>query len=562
MKKKEAEQYLIDDDLFRIPNAVDTEADTAVLFVHGFTGDGIGTWGEYPERLRNDPELAGIDLFFWQYPTKLNPFELVSRSFWSADPDIEMIGQSLRTLLGTRLSDYGRLMMVAHSMGGLVVQTFVIEEIERGAAEHLDRLTEIILYATPSGGLESARRFRWFKKQVADMSLVGPFITGLRKAWITHVDGRRADPARPWRFRLTLVAGQRDKFVPEESSLEPFPLDEHEVVPGNHVELVKPEHSQRSVAVLKKRLLRGNPTAEELRVLHGESPQAVDCLARIRAASSLGDVDTLGEIADELVERAVPLPTVENALALTLSGHRQHGRAVTLFDRYLSYEMDSGDKPFEHDAYSVQQLAVSLSALGRNLEALERLEQLPEDIRSNSETMGIRAGRLKREWLEDNDNTTAGTMSYQMYRAAYEKAKVDDDYGQKIYNGINVAFMSLMLGLTHQDLAEELLEVTEGTQEPDDYWTLATRAEALLLLKRFDAARDAYREAFVGTGMSRYLATTAAQALNIIAKLGDPAEAVGVKDVIENQYPSLPEAIEAQEAMAEAKELGPDPLSQ
>ena len=34
------------------------ETDSAVVFVHGFTGDGVKTWGTFPEILQNDPDLA------------------------------------------------------------------------------------------------------------------------------------------------------------------------------------------------------------------------------------------------------------------------------------------------------------------------------------------------------------------------------------------------------------------------------------------------------------------------------------------------------------------------
>lgn len=560
MKRKDAEQYRVDADLYRIPHAAGDDDRTAVLFVHGFTGDGIETWGQFPERLLADPDMAGHDFFFWQYPSSLNPIELVTRSFWSADPDVALVGASLRSVLNTNLADYDRLQLVAHSMGGLVVQAFVMEEVERAASqgqasEHLDRLAEVVLYATPSGGLESARRFGFFKRQIEDMSKIGPFITGLREAWVRHVDDRKGADDRPCRFLLTLVAGQRDKFVPEESTLAPFPLDEHEVVPGNHVELVKPEKSgNRTVEILKRRLLRGNPTAEQLRIVHGQSGEAVELVARARAAGRLGDVAALTGMCDELLKGDPELPTVELAVALLLSGQREHGRAVRLFERYLDFRLEDGSLPFVDDAYAVQQYAVSLSALGRNLDAVTRLEQLPEDIRADPETMGISAGRFKREWLTDRANLAAGRQSFQTYFAAFGTAKQLGDVPGQIYNGINAAFMGFMLGLPHEALAAEVLEIAAAA-ESSDYWALATKAEALLLLGRYAEAEEAYRLTFVMADMPRYLATTAAQALNIAAKLGDPPEVAGLRELIDANYESLDDAVEAQQVEAEEKEL-------
>ena len=68
------------------------------------------------------------------------------------------------------MGDYKKLILIGHSMGGLVIQAFIIEELLNGRRKHLDRLTEVLLYGTPSAGLEKAYWGRFFKEQLADMS--------------------------------------------------------------------------------------------------------------------------------------------------------------------------------------------------------------------------------------------------------------------------------------------------------------------------------------------------------------------------------------------------------
>lgn len=41
-------------------------------------------------------------------------------------------------------------------MGGLVIQAFILEELAKASGKYLDRLTEVVLYGTPSGGLGKA----------------------------------------------------------------------------------------------------------------------------------------------------------------------------------------------------------------------------------------------------------------------------------------------------------------------------------------------------------------------------------------------------------------------
>ena len=161
-------------------------ADAAVVFVHGFTGHGVGTWGEFPKTLQEHPDLGRFDCFYWQYPSKLSLKYAVTKWIWENDPGIETLGDGLRALLNDTIAgsgDYDEIKLVAHSMGGLVVQAYVVEELRRireGGLEPknsmLQKINEIVLFASPSGGLRKARLGGFLKKQISDMSDAGPSI--------------------------------------------------------------------------------------------------------------------------------------------------------------------------------------------------------------------------------------------------------------------------------------------------------------------------------------------------------------------------------------------------
>ena len=215
-----------------VSNVNSSQKQGLVVFAHGFTGDAVETWDGFTELVRTNPDLGPYDFVFWGYPSALKLTYAVTKYFWEDDPQIETIGRGLRTLLNNLPGVYEKLVLVGHSMGGLVIQAFILEEIAKGSHQHLDRLTEVVLYGTPSGGLEKAWWGSFFKNQIADMSDCGPFIKKLRDGWKQWIDDQRADPNRIARFRLTLVAGMKDKFVPTDSSLDPFPFDEHEYLSG------------------------------------------------------------------------------------------------------------------------------------------------------------------------------------------------------------------------------------------------------------------------------------------------------------------------------------------
>jgi hypothetical protein len=95
----------------------------------------------------------------------------------------------------------------------------------------------------------------WFgaliKRQSPNMRAGGPFIRKLRSDWDLAF-GKKPP------FLLSVVAGERDEFVPSSSSIKPFPDAARAVVPGNHIQIVKPQTADhRAVLIVKQGLCRG-----------------------------------------------------------------------------------------------------------------------------------------------------------------------------------------------------------------------------------------------------------------------------------------------------------------
>jgi pimeloyl-ACP methyl ester carboxylesterase len=516
-----------------------------VLFSHGFMGESVATWGGFPSLLQADPQLGEYDFCFWGYPSSLNPIYLVSRLVWSDNPDLDTLGLGLRTFLDNACQSYKKIILVAHSMGGLIVQLFILQEITAGRRVHLNRLTEVVLYGTPSGGLVKANLVDLLlgNDQAADMGRFGPFIKELRAQWKMRIDDRRATDPSP--FRLTLVAGMMDKFVPQTSSLDPFPFDEKEIVPGNHTQMVKPASAlDLCYLVLRSRLLRGTPSQTEREILLGESTIVIERINRVRAAAQLYDVDDLVAQAASLLQGPVTLPLVERVLGLALLDNEVYSQASVLLKRYVGFSMPgSGDHPFGTDAQALQQLAIALSGAGEILEAVTRLEALDPQLRSDPETLGILAGRFKRQWLKTESKPQIGYRAYELYMQALDLARKEGRADQVFYNGVNAAYLRFALGEPDfQPLALEILDLY-GTLTNHDYWSEAMRAECLLLLGRYPEARQAYEVARRCVHEPRHWASTGQQALDILKRLGEPQDGAVVASIFQqvrqSQTPSL-----------------------
>jgi pimeloyl-ACP methyl ester carboxylesterase len=188
--------------------------------------------------------LAAFDIYSLGYATSLAPD---IRGVWRAQPNLTTLGEYLVTRSKLDGLASKQLAVIAHSMGGLVVQRALLTD-----AELLLRLSHVILFGTPSGGLRKASWLTWWKQSLRDMASDGEFVTTLRSEWT-----ERFGPTCDTPFEFVTVAGDLDTFVPPESSLQPFPPERCEVVLGDHGQIVKPESADSLSCQLVARTIQG-----------------------------------------------------------------------------------------------------------------------------------------------------------------------------------------------------------------------------------------------------------------------------------------------------------------
>ena len=275
-----------------------TTSQQAIVLIHGFGGDSHMTFGMLPAFLAGDPQLSGWDIYCFGYPTSLSPD---ISGIWAADPDLETLAGYLKTAItDAHFPNYKRLALVAHSMGGLILQRALLD------GGFLDRVRHVLLFGTPSNGLRKSFLGALFKRQVRDMLWGGRFVTALRTDWT-----RTFNAGLPFQFRA--VAGIRDEFVPVTSSVEPFAKAYHSYVAGNHLEMVKPRSAEGDTALILRRDLTADPTAP----LDATSSQM----------TYQRKVDELWPVRTTLVEKQL----VELALALEMTGAQD--QAITLLEQ-------------------------------------------------------------------------------------------------------------------------------------------------------------------------------------------------------------------------------------
>jgi pimeloyl-ACP methyl ester carboxylesterase len=416
----------------------------AVVFLHGFSGDRDDTWDRFPGLLGT--HVADWDIFTLGYATTFQP-DVVG--VWSADPDLPIIATMFRTQIGMEpLSRYESLTLIAHSMGGLVVQKALVDDPELSK-----RARHVILFGTPSGGLRKASWLKFWKRKLRNMGEDSEFIRDLRERWTVRFGDKPS-------FRLMVVAGSNDQFVPPESSLQPFDTSLHYVVPGDHLAMVKPggEDAESVRLVISALASKSAPadTAASLRVAAEQPPPNIS-----QVVAAKGDAMSEDEV-------------VEAALALDRSGKRDE--SVRLLERYQS---------------------------------------------AGTDVQGVLAGRMKRLWLESEADDDA-RRALELYQHALKEALENNEHEQIYYHAINVAFLNFV-AFNEQERARSMAELAlqHCGQAPDNVWNAMTRAEANLYLGNRDIALDLYRLVPKQLAEPWQLASSRLQASRVASELDD-----------------------------------------
>jgi alpha-beta hydrolase superfamily lysophospholipase len=137
-------------------------ATTAIIFVHGFNGSARGTWEEFPSVIRTMPEARGADAFFVNYPSTTESVQICAEEFRAfltdilRDPIQTVVNPSLPRAANQRgiAPLYTRVVLVAHSMGAVVVRRAVLDLNREGIATHERDAIRLLFFAPADKGSE------------------------------------------------------------------------------------------------------------------------------------------------------------------------------------------------------------------------------------------------------------------------------------------------------------------------------------------------------------------------------------------------------------------------
>lgn len=224
-----------------------------VVFVHGLTG-GMGTWAfdeqiSFPTLLASDPRLNGFDIACFNYFTTFTNMYGASKSIltrlfgslksFKKNLPIEELGELLKTEFSVNFSKYKNVIIIAHSMGGLISKYCILQQIE-----HNGRTPVIgfISLAVPHQGAEAASWASLISSNahIGDLRVLGETIDRLNRSWSQSA-------TKP---EVMYVYGAHDIIVKKNSAISTDTSKSAGLaVDEDHIGICKPKNIEQTVYV-------------------------------------------------------------------------------------------------------------------------------------------------------------------------------------------------------------------------------------------------------------------------------------------------------------------------
>ncbi|MER8373701.1 hypothetical protein [Mesorhizobium sp. M1406] len=223
-----------------------------ILFVHGLFGSPKTTWGPLFELVKRDQNLDNWDIDAFEFPSTYFP------SFLRRTANITELAAGLRTTIQTSHADRSRIKIVAHSLGGIVVRKYIVDQVKAG--NELPAI-EALLLASPSGGSDMAgigQLLSPHNRHLKQLSPDADALASLNEDWkLLKIDER---------MEIHYAAGGADAVVYPESALPTLIGPKHSLIPScDHFSIVRPSNYDDISYKIIRNFITAGPTSPSIK---------------------------------------------------------------------------------------------------------------------------------------------------------------------------------------------------------------------------------------------------------------------------------------------------------
>ncbi|MEQ1622958.1 MAG: alpha/beta hydrolase [Methylococcales bacterium] len=232
----EAAQYPL---VLHLQEHQETKNNQLILFIHGLGGTRYGkksTWGKFPKFVFEDIPQLDVGLYEYRSLTGRLPF-------WKSIP----LGKEARVLaeiIRDELANYKTIILVGHSMGGLLCKAVISSLITTCEKDALSRIGGLILMASPQlGSIRVPRFLSFLSPDSKALETHGDFVTEINETFENHLyPDEHIHMVGKTTIPTWVVQGASDFWVDPLSSGIGLASNRIKVVHGSHTDIVKPKN--------------------------------------------------------------------------------------------------------------------------------------------------------------------------------------------------------------------------------------------------------------------------------------------------------------------------------
>lgn len=226
----------VDDDIRSTPLSIHAHTGTVnnrlIVFVHGLNGERYETWGKLPDAFFK--RFIDADMGFYGYTNGMkrwNPFQSLS-----VEDEAQVLVDTLRD------SPYQEIVLMGHSLGGVLLRTAVSKMVEMNQIDLLTRLKAMFLFAVPQQGAHSLPRFiSILNSDASALSRNSPSIKRTTRIFLDHFQTDKKinlNSEKHW-LPVYCLQAAKDMWVKELSAALNIPSHMRKVIRDSHTGLVK-----------------------------------------------------------------------------------------------------------------------------------------------------------------------------------------------------------------------------------------------------------------------------------------------------------------------------------
>ena len=215
-------------------------SDRVFVFVHGIFGDSLGTWKNSTNQylwdfVADDPAIRTSNIFAYGFPSRF------FTSSFGIDDAVDDLEQRLRI---AGVFKHKQIIFVAHSMGGLVVEAFLLRY--RGIAA---QTPVILLYSTPHEGSEISYVANLISKNPG----LATMIAGDRNQYLRRLesDWKSAGFSTQIKCAFEMKDTYNIRIVTRLSATRPC-VGNSTPVDADHIDIVKPANKDSGAVLALK----------------------------------------------------------------------------------------------------------------------------------------------------------------------------------------------------------------------------------------------------------------------------------------------------------------------